>query len=91
MTPPWRLPEKVHALNLCLTRSGENDMVTLNVDKVKCGGCAANVKQAVLAKDPQASIQVDIAKKQVEIDSRLDGQTLAGLISQAGYPATLQA
>ena len=64
-------------------------MITLSVEKVKCGGCAANVKQAVLAKDPQAQVQVDVANKQVEIDSRLDGHTLATIVSQAGYPASL--
>ncbi|WP_335618640.1 heavy-metal-associated domain-containing protein [Limnobacter sp.] len=91
MTPPWRLPGKVHALELRLTPTGVQNMITLSVEKVKCGGCAANVKQAVLAKDPQAQVQVDVANKQVEIDSRLDGHTLATIVSQAGYPATLQA
>ena len=90
MTPPWRLPKKVHALELLLTRTGDHDMITLNVEKVKCGGCAANLKQAVLAEDPQAELQVDIPNKKVEIDSRLDAQTLANVISKAGYPATLQ-
>jgi copper chaperone len=81
MTPPWRLPDKVHALELRLTPTGVQNMITLSVEKVKCGGCAANVKQ----------VQVDVANKQVEIDSRLDGHTLATIVSQAGYPATLQA
>ncbi|HEX4843461.1 MAG TPA: heavy metal-associated domain-containing protein [Limnobacter sp.] len=65
-------------------------MITLNVEKVKCGGCAANVRQTVLSKDPQADIEVDLAHKQVRIESSLDGQTLAELISHAGYPATVQ-
>jgi copper chaperone len=90
MTPPWRLPKKIHVLTLRLTQSRDHDMVTLNVEKVKCGGCAANLKQAVLAKDPQAEIQVHIPNKQVTIDSQLDNQALVTLISQAGYPASLQ-
>ncbi|HEX4918825.1 MAG TPA: heavy-metal-associated domain-containing protein [Limnobacter sp.] len=63
-------------------------MITLHVEKMKCGGCAANVKQTVLTKDPKAEVEVDLAQKQVNIESRLDGQTLASLISKAGYPAT---
>ncbi|WP_370261192.1 heavy-metal-associated domain-containing protein [Limnobacter sp.] len=62
-------------------------MITLQVEKMKCGGCAANVKQTVLSKDPQAEIDVDLANKQVKVQSCLDAQMLAKLITEAGYPA----
>ncbi|HEX4879814.1 MAG TPA: heavy-metal-associated domain-containing protein [Limnobacter sp.] len=64
-------------------------MITLHVEKMKCGGCAANVKQAILNKDPQAEVETDLGQKKVSVESSLDGQTLADLISQAGYPASL--
>lgn len=65
-------------------------MIELTVEKMKCGGCAANVEKAVKTADPAAAVQIDLAKKEVQIDSRLPASLLVKTISDAGYPAGLK-
>lgn len=65
-------------------------MITLQVEKMKCGGCAANVKQTVLAQDANAIVEVSLELKQVTVETTLSSQSLASLISQAGYPASVK-
>lgn len=65
-------------------------MIELTVEKMKCGGCAANVEKAVKATDPSAMVQIDLAQKQVQIDSHLPASVLAKTISEAGYPAQVK-
>lgn len=65
-------------------------MIELTVEKMKCGGCAANVEKAVKATDPSAVVQIDLAQKQVQIDSRLPANVLVKTISEAGYPAQVK-
>jgi copper chaperone len=62
-------------------------MTVLNVEKMKCGGCAANVEKAVKGQDAQAQVQIDLAAKRVTIQSTLPPAKLADIITQAGYPA----
>lgn len=65
-------------------------MIELNVEKMKCGGCSANVERAVKAQDPAAKVQIDLALKRVQIESALPAASLAKTISDAGYPATVK-
>jgi copper chaperone len=65
-------------------------MIELTVEKMKCGGCAANVEKAVKAADPAAVIQINLAQKQVQIDSHLPASVLVTTISEAGYPAQVK-
>lgn len=62
-------------------------MIELTVEKMKCGGCAANVERAVKAQDVTATVQIDLTQKLVQIQSNLPAATLAKTISEAGYPA----
>lgn len=64
-------------------------MTVLNVEKMKCGGCAANVEKAVKAQDAQAQVQIDLPSKKVVVESSLPADKLATLITQAGYPASV--
>lgn len=64
-------------------------MTVLNVEKMKCGGCAASVERAVKAADAQAQVQIDLPGKKVMVDSALSAQKLAILITEAGYPASV--
>ena len=66
-------------------------MIELTVEKMKCGGCAANVERAVKAQDPTAQVQIDLALKLVQVESALPAASLAKIISDAGYPAHVKA
>ncbi|MBU0782527.1 MAG: heavy-metal-associated domain-containing protein [Gammaproteobacteria bacterium] len=66
-------------------------MIELTVEKMKCGGCSANVERAVKAQDPTAQVQIDLALKLVQVESTLPTASLAKIISDAGYPAHVKA
>lgn len=66
-------------------------MIELTVEKMKCGGCSANVERAVKAQDPSATVQIDLAQKLVQVESTLPAASLIKTISEAGYPAQLKA
>lgn len=66
-------------------------MVEWHIEKMRCGGCANRVTQAVRAADNAATVDIDLARKTVRVDSILDIRTLADVLAKAGYPATQQA
>lgn len=64
-------------------------MLSLNVPKMSCGGCAANVEKAVKSVDQAATIKVDIGTRRVDIDSAIDAGKIAAAIKAAGYDTTV--
>lgn len=65
-------------------------MIELTVEKMKCGGCSANVERALKALDPAARVDVDLAQKLVRVQSDLPASTLIKTINEAGYPAQVK-
>ncbi len=65
-------------------------MIEFTVEKMKCGGCSANVERAVKALDPAARVDVDLAQKLVRVQSDFPANNLAKTISEAGYPAQVK-
>jgi len=64
-------------------------MQVFNVEGMTCGHCVRAVTQAVQGKDPAASVRVDLAAKEVGVESRLSPEEVIGLITEEGYSATL--
>lgn len=64
-------------------------MQVFNVQGMSCGHCVRAITQAVQAKDPAASVQVDLGAKEVGIESRLSADEVISLISEEGYGVTL--
>ena len=64
-------------------------MIELTVEKMKCGGCSANVERAVKTQDPAAKVQIDLGSKLVQVESGLPAARIAKTISDAGYPAVV--
>lgn len=62
-------------------------IVKLAVEKMKCGGCSANVERAVKSEDPYAQVEVDLAEKRVRIESEVPAERMVKAISDAGFPA----
>ncbi len=64
-------------------------MQVFNVEGMTCGHCVRAVTQAVKSKDPAASVNVNLAAKEVGVESRLSAEQVIELITEEGYSAKL--
>lgn len=64
-------------------------MQVFNVEGMSCGHCVKTITQAVQAKDPAASVRIDLAAKEVGVESALNADQVIELISEAGYGVKL--
>ncbi|MFW0758528.1 heavy-metal-associated domain-containing protein [Pseudomonas sp. H11T01] len=64
-------------------------MQVFNVQGMSCGHCVRAITQALQDKDPAASVQVDLAAKEVGVESALSTEEVIDLISEEGYAVTL--
>ncbi|WP_313599154.1 heavy-metal-associated domain-containing protein [Pseudomonas sp.] len=60
-------------------------MQVFTVEGMTCGHCVKALTQAVKSRDPAAEVTVDLAAKQVSVQSQLSRETIAGLIKEEGY------
>jgi copper chaperone len=60
-------------------------MQSFTVTGMTCGHCVRAVTDAVTRLDASATVHVDLASGQVEIDSPLPRGTLAEAITEEGY------
>lgn len=60
-------------------------MQVFSVEGMTCGHCVRAVTQAVQSQDPSADVKVDLAAKQVSVQSQLSPEVIAGLIREEGY------
>lgn len=61
-------------------------MHTFKVSGMTCGGCINAVTRAIVAKDPHAKVQADLATQVVTVETTLLPEVAAQLISDAGFP-----
>ncbi|BBP74573.1 copper chaperone [Pseudomonas gingeri NCPPB 3146 = LMG 5327] len=64
-------------------------MQIFNVQGMSCGHCVKAITQAVQARDPAASVQVDLGAKEVGVQSRLSADEVISVISDEGYAVQL--
>ncbi|ARB30895.1 heavy-metal-associated domain-containing protein [Pseudomonas tolaasii] len=64
-------------------------MQVFSVEGMTCGHCVRAVTQAVQSQDPAASVKVDLAAKEVGVQSRLSAEQVISLITEEGYSARL--
>ena len=64
-------------------------MQIFSVEGMTCGHCVRAVTQAVQVKDPAASVNVNLAAKEVGVESRLSPDEVISLITEEGYSAKL--
>lgn len=60
-------------------------MQVFNVEGMTCGHCVRAVTQAVQSQDADAKVTVDLAARQVSVQSKLERDDIAGLIREEGY------
>jgi copper chaperone len=66
-------------------------MISFQIPAMSCGHCVRSITEAVLATDPAAQVQADLASHSVQITSSTPPEALAAALAAAGYapaPAT---
>jgi copper chaperone len=64
-------------------------MQVFNVEGMSCGHCVKAITLAVQAKDPAASVRVDLAAREVGVESALTVEQVIEAISEEGYGVKL--
>ncbi|ANH96454.1 copper chaperone [Pseudomonas koreensis] len=64
-------------------------MQVFSVQGMSCGHCVKAITHAVQAKDPAANVRVDLAAKEVGVESSLSPEQVIEVISEEGYPVKL--
>ncbi|MDR6164200.1 cation transporter [Pseudomonas fluorescens] len=64
-------------------------MQVFNVQGMSCGHCVKAITQAVQAMDPAASVRVDLAAKEVGVESALNANQVIEAIREEGYEVKL--
>ncbi|MHA4965611.1 heavy-metal-associated domain-containing protein [Pseudomonas extremorientalis] len=64
-------------------------MQVFSVEGMTCGHCVRAVTQAVQNQDPAANVKVDLAAKEVGVESRLSAEQVIEAINDEGYSAKL--
>ncbi|MGF0242060.1 heavy-metal-associated domain-containing protein [Rhodococcus sp. IEGM1300] len=60
-------------------------MQVFNVQGMSCGHCVKTITQALQGKDPAASVRVDLAAREVGVESALTPEQVIETITEAGY------
>ncbi|MCU0117955.1 cation transporter [Pseudomonas sp. B2M1-30] len=60
-------------------------MQVFSVEGMSCGHCVKAITNAVQAKDPAASVRVDLAAREVGVESILSAEQVIAAISEEGY------
>jgi len=64
-------------------------MQVFNVEGMSCGHCVKAITAAVQAGDAAASVRVDLAAKEVGVESSLSAEQVIAAISEEGYDVKL--
>ncbi|APP99913.1 copper resistance protein CopZ [Pseudomonas amygdali pv. tabaci str. ATCC 11528] len=64
-------------------------MYQFNVQGMNCGHCVKSITAAVTALDSEATVDVDLESRTVQVQSRQPAQALLEAIQEKGYPAEL--
>jgi copper chaperone len=69
------------------TRKQEKMKADIQIENLKCGGCAATIKKGLLAIEGVSEIEIEIEKSIVSIASENDNlEEIKLKLSQLGYP-----
>ncbi|WP_455807469.1 cation transporter [Pseudomonas fluorescens] len=64
-------------------------MQVFNVQGMSCGHCVKAITNALQVKDPAARVRVDLAAKEVGVESALTSDQVIEAISEEGYAVKL--
>ncbi len=63
-------------------------MIKLKVPEMSCGHCKSAIEKAIASVDADASVNVDIEGRTVEINSSADVDALMSAIKEEGYESS---
>ncbi len=61
-------------------------MIEFKLPDMSCGHCVGSVTETVKRVDPAAKVEVDLATKQVKLESSESAASFADALTEAGYP-----
>lgn len=59
--------------------------INLKVPSMVCDGCVDTVKEAIATHEPQAKVEIDLASKQVTVDTDASESSIKQIITAAGH------
>lgn len=61
--------------------------MTMNfkVPSMVCDGCVTTVKEAILAQEPNAKVDIDLNTKQVKVDTEASQESIEQVVTAAGH------
>lgn len=62
-------------------------MTKFSVPEMNCGHCKSAINRAVMKVDMNAQVVVDLAKREVTVDSQADTDSLVAAMKEEGYDA----
>jgi copper chaperone len=65
--------------------SKEHLMFEFEVQSMTCGHCASRVTRSLKSLDPEARVEIDLATKQVRVQTVEDRDSVVAALSEAGY------
>jgi copper chaperone len=57
-----------------------------HIDNMTCGGCARSVTKAIQAVDPQATVEINLDAKSVQVSTKADRARITAMLEDVGYP-----
>lgn len=61
------------------------------VENMTCGGCARSVTATLKQLDPQATVNIDVETKWVDLDSTLSVEQVTEALTEDGFPPVFSA
>lgn len=59
----------------------------LYIENITCGGCARGVTATIKAIDPNASVEIDVEKKQVQLTTTQSQEAILAALAEDDFPA----
>ena len=59
-----------------------------HIEDMSCGGCVANISEAIESADAQAKVEADLGSKTITVESALTEEVVITILKEAGYPAS---
>ena len=60
----------------------------LNIEDMSCGGCVANITEAVKQLDAEATVTADLETRNIDVSTNASEAEVRDALAAAGYPAS---
>jgi len=59
--------------------------INFKVPSMVCDGCVDTVKEAIATHEPEAKVEINLATKQVDVDTLASEESIRQIITAAGH------